>query len=202
MSDASRTDACNGESPNYIKAFPPLPRWLARRLLRPGERVTWVYGPRFNPSWERYATHPLLFVAALVFAAACLGLGYLIGEGWSHAPLVCIVAAPVAVFGAVFVLAIACGYFTRLVVTNSRLVILQGYEVCRSWDIGRLPRSLIRYAPRDDDEEERTIDLDALKTMLGTSAGHFAEAKTILAFGKQLDRIRPRENDRPDSRSG
>jgi len=41
---------------------------------------------------------------------------------------------------------IANGYFTRLVVTNYRLLILQGYEVCRSWSIHHLPRSLIRSA--------------------------------------------------------
>lgn len=198
MSDASRTDAFNDDSPNYIRAFPPLPPWLVRRLLRSGEKVVWVYGPRFNPAWERYVTHPALFVAALLFGAGCLWMGWLIGGGWSNAPVLFILAAPIAVLGSIFILALACGYFTRLVVTNSRLVILQGYEVCRSWGIDRLPRSLVRYAPREDDEgdEERTIDLDALKTMLGTSAGHFAEAKTILAFGKQLERIRPREQDR------
>src|SRR6266508_669464 len=50
---------------------PPLPPWLARRLLREDETVTWVRGPRFNPSWERYVTHPVLFLLALVISAAC-----------------------------------------------------------------------------------------------------------------------------------
>ena len=36
----------------------------------------------------------------------------------------------------------------------------------------------------------------AVKTMLGASSDKFTGAKAILSFGKQLDRIKARENDR------
>jgi hypothetical protein len=100
------------------------------------------------------------------------------------------------VLASIFVLGIFSGYFTRLVVTNHRLAILQGYEICRTWNINDLPRSMLRYVPGNE-KTERIIDLDAVKTMLGGSSGKFAEAKTILTFGKRLDQITSRENDRP-----
>ena len=46
------------------------------------------------------------------------------------------------------VLGLCCGYFTRLVATNHRLVILQGYEMCRTWGMDDLPPSLIRHDRR------------------------------------------------------
>ena len=63
----------------------PLPSWLARRLLRDGEQVTFVAGPRFNPSWEKYVTHPLLFLAALGLGVLCVGTGRLTNETWAGA---------------------------------------------------------------------------------------------------------------------
>ena len=88
------------------------------------------------------------------------------------------------------------GLFTRLVATNFRLVIMQGYEIARTWQIDQLPRSLTRYRRRSDGGEDRTIDLDAMRSMLGTASDQFADAKTILAFGKELGHIKAREDDR------
>jgi len=175
--------------------FLPLPEWLSRRLLRRDEVVTWVRGPRSNPPVERYITHPLLFVFALLVGAVGIVLGRAVFGVWMH-PFT-FGAAAVLFFGSVFVLAISNAHFTRLVVTNERLLILQGYEICRSWDIDDLPHSLIRYGRRGTGEPDRTVDLDALKTAFGSSSGHFADAKTILAFGKQLGQIKARENDGP-----
>src|SRR5437763_221253 len=78
-------------------------------------------------------------------------------------------AAIGVVFGCVYLLAAANAYFTRLVVTNRRVVILQGHAISYSWGIDDLPRHLIRYERRGG-EESRTIDLDALQTMLGGSS--------------------------------
>jgi hypothetical protein len=175
---------------------PVLPSWLERRFPM-HEQITWVRGPRSNPSWERYVTHPVLFVVALALAAVCLGAGWLIGGSWSAMPVLVAVAAGVIVVGSIFVLAIFAGYFTRLVVTNLRVVILQGYEVCRSWKIDDLPRSLIHYRLRPDGERRRAVDLGALQTMLGDSSGQFADSKTIQAFGRHLDQIKARDKGRP-----
>jgi hypothetical protein len=105
-------------------------------------------------------------------------------------------AAGLIVIATIIVLGIANGYFTRLVVTNFRLVILQGYEIVRSWKMNDLPRSLLRYARRDGEDQRPCIDLEAVKNMLGRSSDQFTSAKTILSFGKQLDRIQTRDKDR------
>src|SRR5262249_47705767 len=155
-----------------------------------GETITWVVGPQVvNPPWERFVTNPALFLVALALGAACVGVGFLAAEGDSNAIAISAVVAGALVVASVLVLGLASGYFTRLVVTTLRLVILQGHEVCRSWGLDELPRSLVRYATPGNGEWARTIDLDTLKTMLGGGSGKFAEAKTILALGKQLDRI-------------
>jgi hypothetical protein len=195
MSERFPTDLPDFRVPDLIEIFRPLPNWLAQRLLRSNEKVTWVRGPWFNPSWERYITHPALILFVLAPGALCLAFGWLnqVDPG-------------VLVFGAFFyfvafgvptiiVLGIANGYFTRLVVTNYRLVILQGYEICRSWSIDYLPPSLLRYGKRGE-EESRTIDVDVVKTMLGGPSDKFADAKTILNFGKQLDSITLHDKDR------
>jgi hypothetical protein len=173
-----------------------LPPWIANRLLRKDEVVTWVVGPHFNPSWERYITHPFLFLFALALGAVCVGGGRLIGG--PAAMMAPILLAGGIVLGSIFVLGLSNGYFTRLVVTNARLVILQGYEVCSSWRIDALPRSLLRYRRQAGGVEEvPTVDLDALKTLLGGLSDKVAESKTILTFGKRLDQIMSREKGQP-----
>jgi hypothetical protein len=183
------------QPPDLAGQFPPLPAWLADRLLRADEKVNWVVGPKFNPSWERYVTHPALFLAALALGALCVAAGWLVGGGEGTA-LAGLAAGGIAL-AAIFVLGIFSGYFTRLVVTDARLLILQGYEVCSSWGMDDLPLSLVRYRTRGIDAGRRTVDLDALKTLLGTTSDKVVEAKTILAFGKKLEQIKSRENDRP-----
>jgi hypothetical protein len=190
-------DTNNLRLPDVADEFPPLPWWLQRRLLRPDEKVTWILGPRLNPGWERFVTHPLLFVFALGFAVLVVALGLLI-TGFKTLPIAAGLIGLFIVFGSVFLLALSNAYFTRLVVTDARLLILQGYEICRAWKIDDLPRSLIRYGMRGRGPESRAIDLDALKTMLGGASDKFAESKTILKFGKHLDRIRSGDDDRTE----
>jgi hypothetical protein len=197
MSDRFQTDVPDARPPALAGGFPPLPWWLADRLLAAGEAITWVVGPRFSPPWERVVTHPALFLVALALGAACLGVGWLTAEEGSDALAVSALAAGAIVVGSVFVLGLSSGYFTRLVVTNSRVVILQGYEVYRSWGLDHLPHSLLRYGKQGSEEWARAVDLEALKTMLGGASDKFAEAKTILAFGKRLDQIKVRDDGRP-----
>ncbi len=173
--------------------FPPLPSWLARKHLRPDEQVVWVAGPRLNPSWERFVTHPLFFVAGLVLGALC------IGAGMTAPGLMMPVAAPPAFMlavGSLIIVGHYCGYFTRLVATNYRVLILQGYEVCRRWSIDELPRHMVRYRRMGDVDTGPTIDLDAMKTLLGGASDQFVDAKTILSFGKEINRMRGRQDDR------
>jgi hypothetical protein len=170
---------------------------LQRRLIRRDEHITWVRGPHYNPSWERYLTHPGLFLAALAVGAACVGLGRLAGGTWGAMPVLPALVGGLIAVGSVFVLAFSNAYFTRLVVTDSRLLILQGYEVCKSWGINDLPRSLIRYTMPAGGAESRSVDLDALRTLLGSSSDQFTDAKTILDLGKRLDGIKAKEGGRP-----
>ncbi|HYT93017.1 MAG TPA: hypothetical protein VEL76_30145, partial [Gemmataceae bacterium] len=99
------------------------------------------------------------------------------------------------VIGSVYVLAISNAYFTRLVVTDYRLLIVQGYEVCRCWRVDELPPSLVRYRRLGGVRERPTIDLDALQTMFDTASEHVADAKAIRKLGKQIDHIKKRQND-------
>ena len=82
-------------------------------------------------------------------------------------------------------------------VTNFRLFIVQGYEVCKTWRVADLPPHLVRFARRPGGEESRTVDVDALQSMLGGAFDQYAESKAIRAFGKQLDQIKRREDGRP-----
>lgn len=197
MIDRPPPNPFDARSPNPAAPFRPLPSWLARRLLRRDEHITWVVGPRFTPSCERYLTHPLLFVAALAVGVAAVWVGRLVAGSWAQMSVVPVVTALVLVLGSVFVLGIASGYFTRLVVTSKRVVVLQGYEVRRSWGAAALPRSLVRYAAREGEKEAPTIDLDAVKTLFGDTSGKFAESKTILAFAKQIEQIKRGGDVRP-----
>jgi hypothetical protein len=194
--DRSYTDPLEAPSPQVTRPHPALPDWLARRLLRAGEEITWVRGPRRNPWWEQFATHPALFLVALALGAAGCLAGRLAAGSWADVMPVAFLVAFVLVLASILVLGISAAYFTRLVVTNHRVVILQGYELCRGWNVEDLPPSLIRYG-RGGERESRAVDLEGLQAMLGGSSSQFAEAKSILAFGKQLDRIKACENGRP-----
>jgi hypothetical protein len=196
MSDRFQTEAPGSQLPDIVGRNAPLPAWLADRLLRPDEEITWVRGPRFNPSWECYATHPTLFLLALAIGAALVGTVWLSVGEWPEMRALSLAAAGALLLGSIFVLGIASGYFTRLIVTNFRLVILQGYEVCRSWSIDELPHRLIHYGMPGGRGERPSIDLEAVKTMLGASSDKFTGAKAILSFGKQLDQIKAREDGR------
>ena len=197
MPDPMQTDPYDDAPPEILCKYPALPRWLGRRLLRPGEEIAWVRGPRLNPWWERYATHPALFLAALALGAACLAAGRLLAGSWSQITPLPVLAAGTLAVGSIFVLGISAGYFTRLVVTNLRVVMLQGYETRRSWSLDELPRSLIRYGRRDGGRRSRAVDLEALQTMLGDATDQYTESKTILAFAKQLDQIKTRKDGHP-----
>jgi hypothetical protein len=188
-------DIDSEEAPPLPREYPPFPSWLARRLLHGDERITWVRGPWFQPSWERYITHPGLFLFALALAAVCLLIGRLSVESSSELPALSIAAAAIIVLGSIYILAFACGYFTRLVVTNHRLLIVQGYEVRRSWSIYNLPPHLLRYGRQDGGERRPAVNLDALQSMLGGSSDQFVDAKAIRNFGKQLDRIQQRPDE-------
>jgi hypothetical protein len=197
MSDRSQTLAFDAHRPEPARPPRPLPAWLRKRLLRAEERITAVYGPAFNPSWERYVTHPALFLGALGFGALWLGEAWLLAGVRPDLMPWAALAAGATVLASVFVLGLACGYFTRVVVTTSRLVILQGYEVCRSWRIQDLPPSLIRYCGPEPGMQTPTIDLDTLNTLLGNPSEGVVESKTILAFGKHLEGIQARDRGRP-----
>ncbi len=181
--------------------YPSLPRWLERRLLYRDEYVTWVRGPASSPSLERYLTHPALALFPLAFGGLCwLGV-YLLGK---EAPYFFSVMGSIWLLlflPLLFVVGISCGHFTRLVVTNFRLIIVQGHEVCRSWDVEELPPELTHYS-RHGRRGKRSIDLSAVQDMLGNSSQQFTPAKAILEFGKQLDRIkiRPERTDADESR--
>lgn len=190
MSDQFQDNPFRAPQPTISRQHPPLPEWLASRVLDADEQITWVRGPRFNPWWEQYVTHPALFLHALALGAACLGVcRALTGE-------ILLPAAMTAfgiVVGSVFVLGFFAGHFTRLVVTDAQIVILQGYEVCRTWRIDDLPPRLIRYRTLGAGLDGRAVDLDALQAMLGSSDQR-VQPKAILAFAKQLDRIKPRQD--------
>jgi hypothetical protein len=200
MSDHIKSERHNVPAPDVTLSYPPLPPWLARHLLRPGEEIVLVRGPLFSPWWERYLTHPVLFLHALALGALFVGLGWLMSR--STVPVPAIVAAALLFFGSIFVLGFTAGYFTRLVVTSARIVVLQGWEIRRSWGLDDLPFSLIRYDPRRKGEKEsRTIDLDTVQILLGDSGGQFTDAKTIWSFTKQLARLKDPKKDGEQGKS-
>lgn len=182
---------------NPFRKCPPLPEWIARRLLWPGEQVTWIRGPRASPGWERYVTHPALFLIALAISAILLAENRLIAGTWEGTSPVLVVMSVVLILGSIFILALTSGYFTRLIVTNQRIVLMQGREVIRQWSMDDLPRSLLRYRRQEGVQETRAVDLEALETMLGGMSDQFADPKTLRSFAKQIDRIKTREDGPP-----
>jgi hypothetical protein len=181
-------------SPGRSRRPGKLPRWLAKRFLRPGEYLTWVRGPRWNPTFEWFITHPLLFLIALAIAGAIFAAGsFLQGVYPSNLAPVFGMFAVLLPVGSLIVLGMTNAYFTRLVVTDQKVLIVQGHEVCRLWGIDELPHSMVRFRKTETGEEVRDIDLDKMKTMLGQTGDGFVDAKTIKNFGKQLDQIRKLE---------
>jgi hypothetical protein len=184
------------DSSDVAVQFWAMPGWLADRFLQHGEKVTWVCGPRFNPSWERYVTHLGLFFLMVAFGIVCNVVSGMIAGEWPEIRAIIFFASGGMVLASIFVLGIFSGYFTRLVVTDQRLFILQGREMCRSWNIDQLPRSLVRFGPPGGREPDRAIDLDAVKAVLGGTSDKFVESGKILAFRKQVESIKAREDGR------
>lgn len=193
MSDTIQTEPSFDDISRRIRNHPPLPPWIASWLLKSGESITWVYGPKLSPSWERYVTHPALILAALGGVVVSILPAYVLSGLGREIAAIPVVAAVALVFLSIFVLALFNGYFTRLVVTSDRLIILQGHEVVRAWDIDDLPRSLLRFG-RPGDASSRSVDLDQLTSMMGGSTSDkFTESKTILSLGKTITQIKARE---------
>lgn len=199
MSERFQTDLPDLRVADYVGLFQPLPGWLAERLLKPDEKVAWVRGPWFNPFWERYLTHPALLLVSVALSVLGVGLVWLTRERQADPADLIITSVGsflLIIVPTIIVLGLANGYFTRLVVTNFRLVILQGYETVRSWSIDDLPRSMLRYGRHGEKDQKPCIDLDAVKALLGGSSDQFTGSKAILSFGKQLERIQKGDRDR------
>lgn len=177
---------------------PPLPGHLARRLLRSDEEVVSVNGPRWSPSWEPFLTHPLVVLVGIALAVGAVALGGMV-LGWDNLAMGGVgVFALLSSFGSLILVAFMAGWFTRLVITNQRVMIVQGYEVRKTWGLDELPRSLVRQRRNADGELTKTVDLERLNTMMGGSSDGFVEAKTIWALSKEIDRSR--REDRRDER--
>jgi hypothetical protein len=197
MSDQAQTDLFDTHAAERVRRTPSLPPWLRSRVLGAREKLSGVYGPRFNPSWERYVTHPALFLIALALGALWVLQAWLFADTRPDLLPVAVLAAGGLLLVSIFILGLSCGYFTRVVVTDCRLVILQGYEVCRSWSIQKLPPSLIGYHRGETGEMIPSINLDTLHTMLGCASDKVVDAKTITAFSKHLEGIQARDPRRP-----
>lgn len=196
MSEQFQNDPPSIRTPDISLPAPQLPIWLTPRLLPDDETLEWVYGPSLNPWWERYVTHPLLFLVAATISGTWLVVAWQVAGSLERLPASAGVGAGVVVVGAIIILGLSSGYVTRLVVTNRRIVIMQGYEVRREWGIDALPMSLIRFRRPGTSERERAIDLDSLKTVLGTTSSQVADSKTILSLGKRLANIRAQDESR------
>ena len=168
-----------------------LPGWLARRLLRADEEIQSVRGPRHCPAWEPFLTHPGVVLVGLALAVAIVAIGALVLGSFDDKLMgVPCVLALLSAVGGLLVVGATAGYFTRLVITNQRVMIVQGYEVRRTWRLDDLPRSLVRQRRGDDGEWTRTVDMERLQTMMGGGSEQFTDAKTIWALGKEIDRQR------------
>ena len=60
----------------------------------------------------------------------------------------------------------------------------------RGWRIDQLPYSLLRYRTQADGQTSPTIDLDAMRTMMGGTSKTSMNSRGIMAFGKRIDQIR------------
>src|SRR5262249_38268095 len=76
MHDRFQTDHLDApRAPDVSRSRPQLPAWLARRLLREGEQIESVRGPRHCPAWEPYVTHPGVALIGLALAVALVAVG-------------------------------------------------------------------------------------------------------------------------------
>jgi hypothetical protein len=193
--DSRRDDPPRREA---ARKGPPLPAFLARRLLRKGEEVASVRGPRSSPVWEPYLTHPAAVAVGFAAAVVIFLVGGLAVDWDGQLMAAPGIAAVVVAGGGLALVAVAAGYFTRLVVTSQRVLIVQGYEVRKTWTLDQLPRSLVRHDRNADGELTKTVDMEKLQTMLGGSADGIVEAKSIWALGKEIERTR--REDRREAR--
>lgn len=192
MNDTIRTDrpdSSDSPDPKLNVATLGLPTWLARLVLAPGETVALVRGPTSNSPLEPYLTHPALFLVALLPAGITLAVGRAMSPSWKELHPLPGLLAVLILFGTVIFLAGMAGYFTRLIITDRRLLIVQGREVRSSRDVNSLPRALVRRG-RDEFGRERapTIDLNAVNKLVGGTG--FVDAKTILTLSKKIDKLK------------
>jgi len=173
----------------------PLPEWLARRILEPGETIALVRGPTGKWWLEPYLTHPLASLAGAIPAAVAITVGRMIVPSWRDLPPAAGIVAVLFVFASVFVVGLLAGYFTRLVVTDRRLLILQGREIWSSRGIDELPPFLVRRMRDPDGRERRAIDIVTLDSMLGSSNTGIVDSDTILTLGKKIDKLKERRDD-------
>lgn len=168
----------------------PLPSWLGKKFLEQHERLTWVRGPRWNSPVEWLMTHPLLFVLAVIVSLLMVGAAAVLAGDLRHvSPLIGMMVF-VMPLGSIVVLGISNAYFTRLVITDRKVFISQGHEICRVWKMDQLPPSMVRHTQTETGEEVQSVDLERIKDMLGGGDDGYVDAKTIKKFGKQLDQFR------------
>src|SRR4051812_20893081 len=111
------------EAPREVAwSRPQLPGWLAKRLLREGEEIESVRGPRHSPAWEPFVTHPGVVLVGLALAAAIIAIGALALGSFDDKlmALPCVLALLSAV-GGLLVVGLMAGIFTRLVITTQRV---------------------------------------------------------------------------------
>jgi len=197
VSDLYQPEPHEQPEPRSLRAGPPLPEWLAKALLEPDEKPEWVRGPNYAPPWERALTHPLAFLVALPPAVILVTVGRLLADDWRTLHPAFGVSAILVLIGSILVIAFMTAYYTRLVVTERRLLIIQGQSAIRSWGMGDLPPSLLHFGRQAFDGKDAgpRIDLDKLEKMLGGKSEGVIGSDAIIKFGKQLDRIKGR---RPD----
>src|SRR5262249_42853855 len=95
--------------------------------------------------------------------------------------------------GGLILVGIAAGYFTRLVITNQRVMIVQGYEIRKTWRLGDLPRSLVGVKRSDGGELKRTVGMETVTTVVGGGSRQFRGGQDDLGAG---------QGDRPDQARG
>src|SRR5438105_12790131 len=111
MSEQSQNQPPHEKTNELSLPAPRLPRWLTRRMLTEDEHLVSVYGPKYNPGWERYVTHPLLFLVTAIISATWVVVALVRAGGPENLPAVAGIGALALVVAAIVILGVSCGYF-------------------------------------------------------------------------------------------
>jgi hypothetical protein len=167
-------------------AVPPVPAWLRRRFLDPGEPVAWWQGPKERgwKAWLKDHEGPLFIPVYLSFFVCTLAgmpfgpAGFVLGVGLS----LCLIAAFVTVVG-------NSEKHKWIVITDRRLFVVTGRKKTEEFDLALLRRLLgTLRSPPATPASKHVLDLGKVGTRNEPSQ-NVTDLASVLAMAKLMQQV-------------